>query len=213
MAHARQRRGRGARRNRRRPRHLPAENDPPPRRPRTRSGGGGGVDLRSDAGLRAHQRRLHLVGPSTAYGLALDVSLGAGFAAGFVAGFVSCFLDDLWLDDFFAAWAFDVSAVGAWPCIGDGCCAITTAGAARRASARSVRRIMPSYLQQGSRGPPWPASRLIPETFQLRHLTNRRCILQPSTQGGVGAGRRAPATAPCAGFAGAGTLGSHCPPG
>src|SRR5207244_1171820 len=43
-------------------RHFPAEKDPPPRRPGTRARGGGGVDLRSDAGLRPDQRRLHLVG-------------------------------------------------------------------------------------------------------------------------------------------------------
>src|SRR5207248_8992910 len=143
MAHARQRRGRGARRNRRRPRHLPAENDPPPRRPRTRSGGGGGVDLRLDAGIRPDQRRLHLVAP-TAYILVLVVSLAA---AGFAAGFAACFLAPF-LTDFLAGLALDVSAAGACPCIGDGCCATTIAGAARSASARSVRRIMFRYLRR-----------------------------------------------------------------
>src|SRR5256885_13548553 len=144
MAHARQRRGRGARRHRRRPRHLPAENDPPPRRPRTRSRGGGGVDLRLDAGIRPDQRRLHLVAP-TAYILVLVVSLAAGLAAGLAACFLAPFLVD-----FLAGLALDVSAAGACPCIGDGCCATTIAGAARSASARSVRRIMVRYLRRRS---------------------------------------------------------------
>src|SRR5213078_278518 len=108
-----------------------------------------------------------------AYGLVLLVSLASCFVPGLAACVFLCFFMP-----FLSAFAFAVSAAGAWPCIGDGCCAITTAGAARRASARSVRRIMSRYLQEGSRGPPWPASRLRPETFQLRHVTNIRCILQ-----------------------------------
>src|ERR1051326_9160653 len=119
MAHARERGSRGARRRGRGPRDLPAENDPPPRRPRTGSRGGGGVDLRLDAGIRPDQRRLHLVAP-TAYILVLVVSLAAGLAAGFAA----CFLADF-LVPFLAGFALDVSAAGACPCIGDGCCATT----------------------------------------------------------------------------------------
>src|SRR5213082_3280514 len=141
MAHARERRSRGARRRKRRPRDLPAENDPPPRRPRTRSRGGGGVDLRLDAGIRPDQRRLHLVAPS-AYILVLVVCLAAGFACFFMVDFLA----DFFLD--FDIAAFDVSAAGACPCIGDGCCATTIAGAARSASARSVRRIMLRYLRR-----------------------------------------------------------------
>src|SRR5256885_7756845 len=142
MPHARQRRGPGARRHRRRPRHLPAENDPPPRRPRTRSRGGGGVDLRLDAGIRPDQRRLHLVAP-TAYILVLVVSLLAGLAAGFAACFLAPFFAN-----FLAGLALDVSAACACPCLGDGCCAPPIAGAARSASARSVRRIMVRYLRR-----------------------------------------------------------------
>ncbi len=119
-----------------------ATEHPPPRRPRTRSRGGGGVDLRLDAGIRPDQRRLHLVAP-TAYILVLVVSLAAGLAAGFAA----CFLADF-LVPFLAGFAFDVSAAGACPCIGEGCCATTIAGAARSASARSVRRIMLRYLRR-----------------------------------------------------------------
>src|SRR3989440_9951338 len=142
MAHARERRSRGARRGGRRPCHFSAENDPPPRRPRTRSRGGGGVDLRLDAGIRPDQRRLHLVAP-TAYILVLVVSLAAGLAAGFAACFLAPFLVD-----FLAVWALDVSAAGACPCIGDGCCATTIAGAARSASARGGRRIRFRYVRR-----------------------------------------------------------------
>src|SRR5207249_4456896 len=72
--------------------------------------------------------------------------LAAAVAAGFAFLFMVDFLADFFLD--FDIAAFDVSAAGACPCIGDGCCATTIAGAARSASARSVRRIMLRYLRR-----------------------------------------------------------------
>src|SRR6266516_1059385 len=80
----------------------------------------------------------------------------SGFAAG-LAGFFVAFFP---LPFFAAVFAFDdVSAAGACPCIGEGCCPTTITGAARSASARSVRRIMSRYLQRDGADHPGPLHR------------------------------------------------------
>src|SRR6266540_2865172 len=148
LAHARRARCHRASRPGSRPRRLPAKDHPPPHRPRPGSRGGGGVDLRSDTRLRADQRRLHVVAHGFAWLVSLAVGLAARLACRFPVAFFPCVIDLLT--------CFDVSA-GAWPCIGEGCWAATIAGAARRASVRSVRRIMRVCLQREG-GPPWSAS-------------------------------------------------------
>src|SRR2546426_6039945 len=77
------------------------------------------------------------------YILLVSLAAAAGFADGLAAGFLAPFFPFLPFVECAVAAALpfdDVSVAGIWPCIGEGCCATTIAGAASNASVRRDRK-------------------------------------------------------------------------